>query len=64
MSHVILSTQPGEGPGGSVEITIRYTPSHDVPRAEQIRRIEWATRKAEKIADKLYTSAVPLPDED
>lgn len=54
MSHVILSTQPGEGPGGSAEITIKYTPSHSVPPAEQIRRFQKAMQKAEKIADDLY----------
>lgn len=54
MSHVILSTQPGKGPGGEAEITIRYTPAHTVPGAVQIRKIERAKVMAERIADFLY----------
>lgn len=63
MSHVIISVQPGTGAGGEAEITIKYTPAHTVPGAEQIRKIQRAGRMAERIADFLYNTAPEPADE-
>lgn len=65
MSHVIIHTEDGTGPGGSATIRIEYTPAHDTPPTEQIRRIRRAARMAERIADYLYNDGPdPYPDDE
>jgi hypothetical protein len=62
VSHRIIITENGTGPGGTSEVQVTYTPSHDVPRGEQIRRIEKAGRMIAEVNDMLYSppgAAVP-----
>ncbi len=54
MSHKIIINENGTGPGGTSEVQVTYTPSHDVPPAEQIRKAQKAARMAERINDYLY----------
>lgn len=64
MSHVIIITDDGTGPGGSAKGTIEYTPSHDTAPTEQIRRARRAERMLGKINDYLYNDGPdPYPDE-
>ncbi len=65
MSHVIIVTQKGNGPGGSAESEVRYTPDHAIPPVIQIRKANKAARVLEKLNDYLYgTGPDPFPDED
>lgn len=64
ISHVINSTQPGEGPGGKSEISIKYTPAENLSGNEQIRRLEKAIRIVGRANDVLYGDGTnPYPDE-
>lgn len=56
MSHVIITSQSGTGPGGSAESQVKYTPSHDLSGNEQIHRIKKATKALERINDFLYNN--------
>lgn len=61
MSHVIIITQQGSGPGGSAESQVKYTPSHDTPPARQIYKAEKAARVLARLNDFLYGNG-PEPD--
>lgn len=54
MSHSIIIQENGTGPGGSAESQVKYTPSHDVPPAQQIHKAERAARVLERLNDYLY----------
>lgn len=64
MTHRIIVTGSGTGPGGSAESQVSYTPSHDVPPAQQIRKAEKAQRVLDRLNDFLYGDGPdPSPDE-
>lgn len=65
MSHVIIHTEDGTGPGGSATSRVEYTPSHDTAPTEQIRKIRRAGRVLARLNDYLYNDGPdPYPDED
>jgi hypothetical protein len=65
VSHIIIITQQGTGPGGSANATVEYTPSHDTAPSEQIKKARRAERVLERLNDYLYNDAAyPLEHED
>jgi hypothetical protein len=54
MTHRIVIVENGTGAGGTSTTTVDWTPSHDLSGNEQMRRVDKATRLAEKINDVLY----------
>lgn len=54
MSHEIIIIHKGSGPGGEVETTLSYKPTHDLNDDEQFRRAKHAHKVLEKLSDYLY----------
>lgn len=62
MSHTVIITGNGTGPGGTSEGRIEWKPSHDLPANEERRRIEKATRMLDRLNDFLYGDGGDGPD--
>lgn len=59
MSHRIIIEENGTGVGGPSKVTVEWTPSHELTGNEQMRRVDKATKLADKINDVLYGGDAP-----